>query len=202
MGDLIDFLDETGAPVRETRVLSVQGGVANDALFVGADGTVSGATMASLGGVTVRKFPFTFATAGLATGYALYTPAVGDLIYDIGISVDTLFNGTTPLADVGTFSGGNVGLFGELGAAIDLGTADADVTDNAGLAEGGTATWLSAAIIVKNTAAESGVLPWTLKVTAANPLLLVVSQNGQKGGTATGATAGAGVVYVVTATPV
>src|SRR5512146_201439 len=54
---------------------------------------------------TTRSFAFTFQTAGLAAGVAVYTPAIGDVIYDVGIAVTTAFDGTTPKLDIGSFSG-------------------------------------------------------------------------------------------------
>lgn len=151
----------------------------------------------------IRQFPFGFGTAGLTTGVTLFTPAIGDLIYDVGISVTTLFNGTTPKADVGTFSGGNVGLFGELANSgqVSLGTADVAVTDNAGLTTTNGNQWLNDAVASVASAGTAAFKPPILSVTVANPFLLVVSQTGQKSGTATGASAGVGVVYVITGTP-
>jgi hypothetical protein len=148
-------------------------------------------------------FPFTFATAGLTAGVAIYTPNVGDVIYDIGVEIATAFDGTTPLADVGTFSGGNNGLFDELaGTTVDLTAADAAVTDNAGLSHATNQSWLQAAIGSVGAAAGSAYLPGALYVTVANPILLVISQTGAKGGAATGATVGVGAVYVLTSQPV
>ena len=40
------------------------------------------------------------------------------------------------------------------------------------------------------------------KFVSVDPMQVVVSQNGQKGGAAVGGTAGSGAVYLVTATPV
>lgn len=149
------------------------------------EGLVSPGPLTLLG-----PFPFTFATNGLTAGVPIYTPSIGDVIYDIGIQIPTAFDGSTPLADVGTFNGGSTGIFGELATAIDLTAADTTVADNAGLSSpGGPGFWLSEEAATK------------LYVTAANPLLLVVSQDGTKGGAATGATAGAGAVYVLTASP-
>lgn len=148
-------------------------------------------------------FPFSFATASLTAGVHIFTPNIGDVIYDVGIEIVTAFNGTTPLGDVGTFSGGNDGLFAiQAGVALDLTAADAAVTDNAGLSSPQTPSWLQAAVGSVGAAAGAAYLPTPLYVTAANPILLVISETGAKGGTATGATAGAGNVYVLTSTPV
>jgi hypothetical protein len=201
MGDVYDLLDETGSPVRETRQLSDQNGTAGQFLRVGSDKTVSAATLSSYGAVTLTSLAFAFDTAALTTGVAILTPAIGDVIYDIGVSVTVAFNGTTPKADVGTFNGGNVGLFGELGTVVDLSNADDAVTDNAGLAVGHAANWLQASIGSVGAAASAAYISGQLVVTAANPLVLVVSQNGQKSGTAIGGSAGSGLVYVLHATP-
>lgn len=143
-----------------------------------------------------------FGTAGLTAGVALYTPAVGDLILDIGIVITTAFNGTTPKIDVGTFNGGNNGLFDELaGAPVDATKVYADVTNNAGIAAANSHLWLSSAITSVGAAGTAAINSWQLRVSAANPLLVVVSQTGAKGGTATGATAGAATIVVVTSTP-
>lgn len=144
-------------------------------------------------------FSFTFATAGLTSGVTIYTPTVGDHILDIYIRILTAFNGTTPKADVGTFNGGNAGLFSELGGStVDLTAADAAVTDNAGLTHMTTQAALSSKLISVAASGATTTLPWYLRVTTANPLLLVVSETGAKGGTATGATAGSGNVYILT----
>jgi hypothetical protein len=132
-------------------------------------------------------FTFSFATPGLTTGVPLVTLPVGAVICGIGVSVPVAFDGTTPLADVGTFDGGNAGLFDTINsAAVDLTSADAAVTDNAGISQVQATGWLTSV---------------GLPITAICTLSLVVSQDGTKGGTATGSTAGTGAVYVLVATP-
>lgn len=151
--------------------------------------------------LALLRFPFTFASPGLTTGRSLVTLPIGAVIYDIGVQIPIAFDGTTPLADVGAFSG-NTGLFDQLaGGAVQLDNADAAVTDNAGLSAAIGSSWLQAAIGSVGAAAGAAFTPGALYVTAITQLSLVVSQSGQKGGTATGATAGVGVVYVLAATP-
>ena len=151
--------------------------------------------------LNVLSFPFTFATAGLASGVTLYTPSIGDIIYDIGVVITTAFDGTTPKIDVGTFNGGNNGLFDELATApIDATKVYADVTNNAGLGTPNSALWLSTAIVQGNSASLSSLKSNEIRVSAANPVLLVASQSGAKGGTAITSTHGVGTVYVITAT--
>lgn len=147
-------------------------------------------------------FNFDFSTAGLTTGVKLCRLPVGAVIYDVGIAISVTFDGTTPLADVGSFVGGNVGLFGELaGAAVDLTSDDSGVTDNTDLFQSNGPNWLAAAVGSVGAAGGATYLPAPLTVSAVSTLMLAVSQNGQKGGTAVGSTAGAGAVYVLAATP-
>lgn len=149
----------------------------------------------------VRSFAFTFATVGLTTGVPILQLRAGDVVYDIGVSVPVAFDGTTPSADVGTFDGGNDGLFDFLATVVDLTALDNAVTENAGLATTSGPNWLAAAVASAGAAGSQSFNPTQITVTADCELLLVVSQSGAKGGTATGSTAGAGVVYVVTSTP-
>jgi hypothetical protein len=65
-------------------------------LATGAGGGGGGA-----GNTVVRKFPFTFSETDLAFGAPLYTPTVGDILLDAWIEVDTAWDGTTPLGDIG-----------------------------------------------------------------------------------------------------
>jgi hypothetical protein len=153
-------------------------------------GTIRPAPLTLLG-----PFAFSFATLGLNNGIPLATLPVGAVILDIGVSVTGAFNGTTPAADVGTFSS-TAGLFSELGSTtVDLTGADIAVPDNDGLTAPDGHNWLSVA------GAAASNTPIELYVTAISTLLLVVSQDGTQGGTATGATAGTGNVYVLAATP-
>ena len=162
------------------------------------------ATYAPAGMARVAFLAFAFNTAGLTAGVTLFTPAVGDILLDAWIEVDTAFDGTTPLADVGTFVGTNNGLFATCAASglpVDLSVADSET--------GGTGYLWNAATSFANlplggmafgNSGSNRVAPG--KFSAANPLKLVVSQTGAKGGTAIGGAAGAARVYVVTATPV
>ena len=147
--------------------------------------------------MAVRAFPFTYQTAGLSTGYTLWTPAVGDFIYDIGIVITTAFNGTTPKLDVGTFSG-TTGLFKQLaGNPVDGTKLYANVTNNTGLQSSNSGLWLSTAIISVGTAGTAAIHDPQVLVTAASAISLVASQDGTKGGTAITSSAGVGTVFVV-----
>jgi len=146
-------------------------------------------------------FNFAFDTPGLTTGVTLVTLPLGAVIYDVGVSISVAFDGTTPKADVGTFSS-TAGLFDELaGAAVDLSAADDAVTDNDPLTISHGSNWLAAAIGSVGAAGSAAYLPGALYCTDVSTVKLVVSQDGSKGGTAIGGTAGTGAVYVLAATP-
>jgi hypothetical protein len=142
---------------------------------------------APLGGETVSSFAFSHSTgstalaAGVATGIVLNS---GDLITAAWFEVDTAFNGTTPLADFGSFSS-TEGLFKVLNsAAVDMTAADGAVTDNSAIDKIGGAVLLG----------QAG-MPVRCNANGTN-LTLVVSETGAKGGTASGATAGAAILHV------
>ncbi len=164
----------------------------------GGGGSTAGAAR------VLGPFPFSHATAGLDTGMLLWTPAVGDVLLDAWVEVDTGFDGTTPLADIGTFIASNQGiwLWGDT-SPVDLTAADTLTSIQSGdLLSSSTsspANSLYAALVVHSAALTSRLLP--AKFTTANPLLLVASQDGTKGGTALDSTVGAGAVYLVVATP-
>ena len=123
-------------------------------------------------GVSVVRGPFAFdhTTPSLDAGVRFYTPAIGDLLLDAWIEVDTAWNGLGDIGDIGTFSGGDTGLFGSTGKHFDMTTAAAAVADNAGLLVNNQPN-LSLAQL------STGLAP--VRFTAANPLKVVVSQDGQ-----------------------
>lgn len=172
----------------------------------------------------IRKFDFAYSTPNLTTGVVVYQPTVGDILLDVWFQITTAFNGTTPKLDVGQFIGGNDGWFG----GVSFGPVDATVADHFQLDSGGVLS--SGAHIVKHAdgtvtpaTPPSVSLAQTTSVVAstsagafssialernipgmivsAAPVELVLTQTGQKGGAATGATQGAGTVYFLTGTP-
>lgn len=169
-------------------------------------------------GAAIVRGPFAFAfnTAGLNNGVAFYTPTVGDILLDAWIEVDTAFNGTTPRADIGPFLGGvagaNIGLFGSLNQPIKVGGSFTADTENITGLLSNVGNVVNPANAGNEPASGdnlfyAGGVPTGAqrnvpgKFTSASPWLIVVSQDGSKGGTAVGGSAGAGKVYLVTATP-
>lgn len=153
----------------------------------------------------VRKFPFAFNTAGILTGGAVYIPTIGDVLIDAWIEIDTLWDGTTPKADFGTFVGATQGLFSWVGAAPALaldasGGGAFTEPQGTGIAFGNISGHdHSYQLSVYGTTQAAQAVP--AKFTAANPIKIVVSQNGAVGGADPGSTQGAAVLYLVTATP-
>jgi hypothetical protein len=147
-------------------------------------------------------FSVTSATPGLTTGVPLVKLPVGAVIYDIGVFVTVGWDGTTPTMDVGSFSS-TTGLFDQLaGAAVELSDPIVAVTSNAGLNQNqDSKSWLAAAIASVGADGGAAFNPPELYVSAVSTISAVVSQDGTKGGTATAATTGTALVYVLVATP-
>jgi len=145
----------------------------------------------------VYVYSFAFDTEGLAAGVEIYTPTASDVLLDAWFEVTTAFDGTTPLADIGSFSGTTGGLFNELGDAVPLGTADA--------ADAGAGLLINSAAGLASLASQDATALKRVshsRFSAATPIKLVVSQTGLAGGTAIGGAAGAGKVFLEVATPV
>ena len=155
----------------------------------------------SAGSPVVRgPFPFAFDTPNIENGVAFYTPTINDILLDGWIEVDVAFDGTTPKGDISQFTGAASprGLFSWLlSFAIDLAFVDS--------INGGGGPMNNSEFGNKNVGFNaSGATTQRSfgKFVSVDPMQVVVSQNGQKGGAAVGGTAGSGAVYLVTATPV
>ena len=164
--------------------------------------TSGGRIVQPIGDEVIKQFQFSHATAGLNTGVVAYTPNIGDILLDCWIEVDTAFNGTTPLADVGDFVGTNTGIFFQGVGAVDLTNPDSMLDLGGGgdlLCRTDSAPAWSDGFYTGYANGNNRLLP--ARFVANLPLKLVVSTTGAKGGAATGATAGAGVVYFLLGTP-
>src|ERR1700739_4114370 len=94
----------------------------------------------------IKVFTLAYNAASFAAGISLYIPAVGDVIYDVGLGITTAFNGTTPKLDVGGFSG-TTGFFKQLaGNPADATKVYAGITNNTGFSSPNSALWLQAAV--------------------------------------------------------
>lgn len=156
------------------------------------------------GAAVTRAFDVGFADAGLTTGETLYTPVVGEILIDAWVEFTVAFNGTTPLLDIGTFLAGNNGWYhGGKGVLVataqDVGTGGplGDASPITGSST--TTSRLSDSLGGADPSSVKRALP--AKFTTTDPVQVVVTQTGAKGGTATGATAGKAVVYLQTSEP-
>lgn len=140
-------------------------------------------------------FPFSFDDADADEGIAFYTPTVGEILVDAWFEVSTAFDGTTPKADIGQFSGGDTeGYFGIAGDAVDL-TADDEASASGGLVFNSGGGSLAA------IAHSAGYRYVPGRFASADPLEYVLSQDGLPGGTAIDSTAGAGAIYLIVMAP-
>ena len=147
----------------------------------------------------VYRVPIAFDDADILTGAALYTPTVGDVLMDAWFEVTTAWDGTTPKGDIGTFVTATDGLFEVLGGgAIGLDIAD-DESAGDGLLVG---RYGNSAMSLVSSVGGANNYRAQARVTIANPIRLVVTQNGAVGGGDPGSTQGAGSVYLVVATPI
>lgn len=186
------------------------------------------------GSAIVRKFPFAFDTPNLLTGATLYTPTVGDFLLDAWVEIDTPWDGTPPIGDIGAFVGTNQGWFNIIANAnqsVTRAPVDMSVLDNTGwlgtLLSGNTINSLSGAQMLTN-AGSGGALstgfttpiervtlntantkPFSAsdrfipaKFATADPIKVVVTQDGLNDGADPGSTQGAAVLYLCTVTPV
>lgn len=154
-------------------------------------------------GAAVWRGPFSFAfdDAGLNAGITFYTPTVADLILAAAVFTDTAFDGTTPKFDVGTgLMGAVAGIFNDVSAPVDLSNQAFDA-----LGDGGTLLGIFPVNSLDGLAIAAEVGPVVTfppyLVTAANPLKAWASQDGFIGGDPVGGAAGAGRLYICTATP-
>lgn len=157
----------------------------------------------------VRAFPFAFNTAGILTGAALYVPTIGDILFRAWVEIATAWDGTTPKCDVGTFTSGTTrgwfnGIFGN--GAIDLTLEDNTTTSVAdyGLvtANGANDSAVTDLELSSDSANIAGPLPRIIsKFGAVAPVKVCVSTTGATNGSDPGASQGAAVLYLVTATP-
>lgn len=177
-------------------------------------GGVAGASpsggSATVGAPIVRAFPFAFDTPNLVTGHTVWTPAVGDILIDAWIEVTSAWNGTTPKGDFAQFIGGDTnGCFEDQDAGVDLTVAD--TTDGVAMPAGllyqahpGSQPASLLSMQANSAGSPRAVRPQRrvpAKFTTADPVKVVVTQDGTQGGTDAGATAGAAILYLITCTP-
>lgn len=182
----------------------------------------AGSSGGGAGAATIRKFPFAHDTAGLLTGAALYTPTDGDVLLDAWVEIETAWNGTNPMGDLGAFAALGAGIWASYGPqplnmnrvdAVDslsgllIGNQLSSLRDLMAVAMGttdaGDALYAVAGVAVNfATAPPYGTRLVPSKLVGGVPLKFCVSQDGTKTGANPASTVGAATLYLVTATPV
>lgn len=148
-------------------------------------------------GTAIWRGPFSFLynDVGLNAGIAFYTPTVDDLLLDVWALVRTAWDGTTPKGDVGTAHGSNSGLFAAFDT-IDMTRAmEVDLNGAGNVSQEGEPNSMTA----RQISTVSSLVPRL--ITAAYPLKFWVTQNGDAGATAPGASQGRADIYIATCTP-
>ncbi len=181
----------------DVRVYADEDGVLHELQADGTD-TVIGSGGAGVGNAVVRgPFNLAFDTGGLVDGVVCYTPTIGDILLDAWISVTAAWDGTTPKADLSQFSAETYGWLASIAAPVDLTIVDQDDIGTGMRGSGPT----DSGIIQETIALPSSLRNVPAVFTTTDPVKVVVSQDGLKGGAATGATHGTAAVYLITATP-
>jgi hypothetical protein len=196
---------------KQTWVDGEQGGTPITAARLGhiEDGVEAAQSGASVAGAIVRAFPFAFDTPGILTGAAVYTPTIGDILLDVWIENVTAWDGTAAFGDffAGAYPSGNQGLlqYGfDVNALWGMQSGAGNNSLPFSMLQGlEFATWR---LSVSDTSLVAGAnlnhgayLPQRL--TTADPIKVVVSDDGTTTGADPGATQGAAILYLVTATP-
>ncbi len=157
----------------------------------------------------VRAFPFAFDSPNILTGYAVYTPTVGDVLLDAWMEITEAWDGTTPKGDVGPLLESRpYGWWGDSGGW----TIDMTLPDGSGAPQG--LSWntsyqngngnfpLTAFALGFSGATFSGYgRPVPASFNEVDPIKVVVSQDGSIFGEDPVSTQGSAILYLVTATP-
>lgn len=148
------------------------------------------------GALSVKSRSFAFNTPNILTGASLYTPTIGEIIYDAWVEVPTTpWNGTTPHADVLV-----VGFPGWLDT-MTVGGFHYDMTLTWSSTQGMLTGYPNFPNSLNPFGAAGGNAVLPSIITSTTPIGVVVSQTGKVGGADPGSTQGAGVLYLVTITP-
>lgn len=138
------------------------------------------------------------AVYGTAVGAVMYTPTVDDILMNAWIEVDEAWDGDTPFATLGTF----VETTAYLSGRADLTQADSELFGKGVLVsyfEGGPPLG-NLSLVGDSAYGQYRTAP--SKFVAANPLRIVITQDGSAIGADPGSTQGSGILYLVVATPV
>jgi hypothetical protein len=215
---VLQFVAPNGTIVSECPLGStVTAGDDVDVTWFPRGGVTSGSTPSATGNMSLLgPYAVAYNAAGLANGVTVYTPTIGDWLFDAWIEILTPWDGTTPFGDLGFYTGGINTVGGFWNSLTDPGL-------NMTLASTATGTlyWndpIAAPAFVGGSGSgnntiqqalsqfgiDGGEYTWRVlpaRFTTTDPLIMVVSQDGTKGGADPGSTQGLAHVYLVVAAP-
>ena len=149
-----------------------------------------------------RSQAINYNSANLRTGITIYTPAVNDVLVDAWIQIDTAFDGTTPQADLAQWTllaNGSPGWFGSYGNGA-VGVSGSDAAEAGDQFFGNTSNSANTDLMVAPVSVNNNAYRGTPGYLAsADPIQVIVTQDGLKNGAAIGGTAGSLIVYLVIA---
>lgn len=179
----------------------MRGVLASDARLAGSGPPLLALAGAGSGGIEIVTRDIAYDAAGLAAGIDIYTPTPGDVGLMAWVAVVEAFDGTTPLAQMGQFSGGDANGWYQIAAGWNL--AQADVIGWSG------SNGLLYSNFSDNTELMAGGIvyeayyryPFPCTFLTADPIQVCASQTGLPGGAAVGGTAGLMAVYLMIGHP-
>jgi hypothetical protein len=147
--------------------------------------------------------PVAFDDADLATGVLVYTPrAAGEVVIEAWPEIVAAFDGTTPTADVAQFGLLAPGAYGWKYAS-DGNQWDASVADVSYLGDdyltADQSGFMNGGLSLIAASGTSGYRVAPGRLASAEPVRVIVTQDGTKGGAAVGGTAGLLLLHLLIA---
>ena len=165
------------------------------------DGAATTAARLNGAPTVYKSAAINYNSANLRTGITIFTPAIGDVLLDALIQIDTAFDGTTPATDIAQWtllangSGGWFGAAGSGGVSL-VGLADKSYQGDQFISGDDDATQS----LSQRSSDGARIVPGYFA--SVDPVQIIVTQDGLKNGAAIGGTAGQLHVYLVVAKPV
>lgn len=203
-----NFQDASGE-IRLVGTIYAPGATVGDVFTVQSDGSLAAEPGGGSQTVNVIKHPFDFSQAvALKAGVTIWTPAVGDVLLDAWIETPSddawvTEGATSALADIGVIVAGafdSSGFFNFSAGPVDLTSATWDESASGAFLHYNQALASSLSAAMASFAASNIYEP-KMRFAQSVPVKLVATQTGAPAGDAIDASAGASVLYLVTATP-
>ena len=170
-------------------------------------------------GLQITKYPFAYNTPNLATGHTVKTFAADELLIDAWVQITQGWNASPGFLDIGDFSYNGYGAFSNaIGWPLEIHNQDGETPENGNVGStsmlGAGAFLIATGMLTLNAFGQpltqhAGLTEMSSRMAPYHPgenpafadFQIVVSQDGSINTPAPGATQGAGILYLVTATP-